>query len=117
MGIRAFRATKTGRFHRTSASGNGGAVPNGCECARRGAIREGNETSDRAGGKRCYDAFAPDALDTADGLDGNGGTAATPRVREFSGAALGPWSIAPARNGRACLPRSGSGSLAAPNAH
>src|SRR5260370_335103 len=51
------------------------------------------------------------------GPDGNGGAAAAPCVREFSRAALGPRSIAPARNGGACLPRSASGSLAAPNAH
>jgi MacB-like periplasmic core domain len=75
------------------------------------------KTPHRASRKRRYDAFKPDALDTADGLDGNRGAAAAPCVREFSRAALGPRSIAPARNGRACLPRSASGSLAAANAH
>ena len=109
MGVGLAGTVEARRIHRTSASGNGGAVPNGGERPRRRSIRASNETPDRAGGKRRYDAFEPDALDTADGLDGNGGAAAAPCVREFSRAAPGPWSIAPARNGRACLPRSGLG--------
>src|SRR5262249_9271889 len=108
FGTRSACATETGRFHRTSPAGNGGVVLNGRERPRRGAVRGQNETSDRACGKRRFDTFDPNALDTADRLDGNGRPAAAPRVREFSGAALGPWSIAPARNGGTGLPRRGA---------
>ena len=76
-----------------------------------------HETPHRAGRKRRFHAFEPDALDAVDGLDGDGGTAAAPRVREPGRAALGPRSIASPRNGRACMPRSGSRSLAASNAN
>jgi hypothetical protein len=117
MGIPTARKTETGGFHGTSAGGNGSAASNGRERPRRRSCRASNETPNRACGKRRFDAFEPDALDAADRLDDNGWVASAPRVREFSGAAPGAWSIAPARNGCACLPGSASGSLAAPNAH
>ena len=117
MGICIVRAAETGRFHRSSTSGNGGAVPKGCERARRGAIRQGNAASHRARRRWVVHAAARDALHAADRSDGDGSPAASSGMREPGRTAFGTRGISAARNGGAGLPGCGPRSADSADAH
>ena len=84
---------------------------------RRQSFYASKRTPHCAGGKRHFDACYSDALDAGNRLDGHRWPAAPARVRKSRGAPDGSRSIAPARNGRARVTRSGPGPLAAPNAY